>query len=309
MSLASERTTRARETPVRRRVEFFSSGQRIDGDLHLPGSGGGSRPVLILCSGYQGLKDLQPARLARALVPRGYACLIFDYRSFGHSEGPAGRLVPQEQVEDVRAAISFLESTPEVEADRIGLVGWALGGGVVIAAAAGDERARAVVAVNAIGDGRRSTRFMHDDDSWQQLLERISADRRRRALEGSSELVDAFEIVRLDTVTKTYVDAELYKNPGFGSTVSLESAEMLLRFHPETVVDRVAPRPLLLIHGSDNALHSPDESEELFRRAGDPKQIFRIPGHGHTEWMFDDHPTFLRFADAVGEFLDRSLVV
>jgi pimeloyl-ACP methyl ester carboxylesterase len=296
-------------TLVRRPVEFFSNGQRIDGDLYLPGSEPGSWPALILCSGYQGLKDLQPARLARALVPRGYACLTFDYRSFGRSEGPAGRLVPQDQVEDVRAAISFLEGTPEAAPDRIGLVGWALGGGVVIAAAAGDERAGAVVAVNAIGDGTRSTRFMHDEHSWRRLLERISADRRRRAREGGSELVDAFEIVRLDTVTKEYVDAELYKDPGFGSNVSLESAEMLLRFHPETVVDRIAPRPLLLVHGADNALHSPDESEQLYRRAGEPKDMLLIEGHGHTEWMFDDHPTFLRFADAVGEFLDRSLAV
>src|SRR4029077_13338174 len=125
---------------VRRPVSFFSARLRLDGDLYLPEDvpPGARLPAVIPCSGYSGLKDIHPARFARALVPHGYACLAFDYRGFGASEGERGRLVPQEQVEDVRAAVSFLASVPEVDGDRIALLGWALGGGVVIAEAADD---------------------------------------------------------------------------------------------------------------------------------------------------------------------------
>ena len=289
----------------RRPATFFSDGLRLDGELHLPAGlePGERRPAIITCSGYQGLKAIHPDRFARALTPDGYVCLAFDYRGFGRSEGPRGRLVPQEQCEDLRAAVSFLETVPEVDPEAISLVGWALGGGVAIAAAADDRRVRSVVAINPIGDGWRSTRFMHDDDSWRMLLERVRADRRRRALAGVSELVHPFEIVRLDGVTKTYVDDELYREDGFGSEVSLESADFLLRFRPADVVARIAPRPLLLIHGCENRLHSPEESHDLFARAEEPKRLELLDGSGHTEWAFDEHPTFRQVTALVSDFV------
>jgi pimeloyl-ACP methyl ester carboxylesterase len=293
----------------RRAVTFFSEGLRLDGELFLPSDlrAGERRKAVIPLSGYQGLKGLQPARFARALVPLGYVCLAFDYRGFGRSQGLRGRLVPQEQVEDARAAISFMETVPEVDPGAISLIGWALGGGVAIVTAADDPRVRCVVAMNAIGDGERSVRFMHDEASFQALLDRIRADRGGRALEGRSELVHPFDIVRLDSLTKQYVDAELYPEPGFGSEVSLESADLLFRFRPADVVERIAPRPLLLVHGQDNRLHSVDESHDLYARAHEPKRLVLLEGSGHTDWMFDDHPVFRHVIEITHAFIDGAL--
>jgi pimeloyl-ACP methyl ester carboxylesterase len=293
----------------RRPITFFSEGLRVYGDLYLPAGlrAGEKRPAVIPLSGYQGLKGLQPARFARALVPLGYVCLAFDYRGFGHSEGQRGRLVPQEQCEDSRAAISFLETVPEADPSAISLIGWALGGGVAIATAADDPRVRCVVAVNAVGDGERSVRFMHTAASFQDLLERIRADRLRRAREGKSQLAHPFDIVRLDSSTKEYVDAELYPEPGFASEVSLESADLLFRFRPSAVVDRIAPRPLLLIHGQENRLHSVDESHDLYAHAREPKRLVLLEGSGHTEWMFDEHPVFLHVIQVTHAFIDDTL--
>ena len=293
----------------RRPVAFFSEELRLDGELFLPSDlkAGERRRAVIPLSGYQGLKGLQPARFARALVPLGYVCLAFDYRGFGRSEGQRGRLVPQEQVEDARAAISFMETVPEVDAGAISLIGWALGGGVAIVTAADDPRVRCVVAMNAIGDGERSVRFMHDEASFQALLDRVRADRRRRSLDGKSELVDPFDIVRLDSLTKKYVDAELVPEPGFGSEVSLESADLLFRFRPAHVVERIAPRPLLLVHGQDNRLHSVDESHDLYAHAREPKRLVLLEGSGHTDWMFDDHPVFRHVIQLTHTFMDEAL--
>lgn len=288
-------------------VSFFADRLRIAGDLYLPDGAGPDAPVpgVVACSGYQGLKDIHPARFARALAPRGFACLAFDYRGFGFSDGERGRLVPQEQVEDVRAAVSYLRSVPAVDPGRIGVIGWGLGGGVAIVAAADDPRIRAVVACNAIGDGERSTRSMHDEGSWQRLLERVREDRERRALYGPSEIVHPFEIVRLDRdqATLGYVDTELYRTPGFGTGVSLEAADYLLRFQPERHADRIAPRPLLLVHGDANRLHRPEEAHALYERAGEPRRLELLEGAGHTEWMHDDHPTFQRLAGLLADFL------
>ncbi len=100
------------------------------------------------------------------------------------------------------------------------------------------------------------------------------------------------EIVRLDDVTRAYVADELVKAPGFGSRVTLESAEFLLRFRPERVVDRIAPRAPTSDPRQQQRAARAEEVTELYRRAGEPKRLVLLDGVGHTEWMCDEHPTF-----------------
>lgn len=288
-------------------IPFFSNGYLLDADLHLPDEPDAEAPypVIVACSGFAGLKTIHPERFARALTPLGYAVLAFDYRGFGLSEGERGRLVPQEWAEDVRSAVGRLSLVPEVDAERISLLGWGLGGGVVVAAAADDPKVQAVIVANGVADGLRSTKAMHTDESWQALLERIHQDRGYRAQHGRSELTSPWDIVRLGagTPVDSYVREELHPVHGFGSQVTLESADYLLRFSPETVVDRLAPRPLLIVHGEQNGLYLPEEAHELYRRAGEPKQLQMLKGARHTEWMFDDHPTFRYVIDVISQFL------
>jgi len=294
-----------------RPLPFFSNGYRLDADLHLPDDGGAGAPypVIVACSGYQGQKVIHPERFARTMTPLGYAVLAFDYRGFGLSEGERGRLAPQDWAEDVRAAVDRLTVVADVDAARIGLLGWGMGGGVVVAEASEDPRVRAVASLNCISDGTRSTRNMHDETSWNRLLSRIEADRGLRATQGRSEITDPWDIVRLnlDIRTDGYVGEELYKAPGFGSGVTLESADLLLRFSPEKVVHRLAGRPLLIVHGAENQLHHPVEAKALYDHAEEPKQLVFLEDSGHTEWMFDEHPTFQQLLGLVDEHFSSAL--
>lgn len=296
-----------------RPLPFFSDRCRLDADLHLPDDDGTGAPypALITASGFQGLKVLHPERLARAMTPLGYGVLAFDYRGFGASEGERGRLAPQDWVQDVRAAVDRLLACELVDAGRIGLLGWALGGGVVVAEASDDPRVRAVAAVNCIADGLRSTRNMHDEQSWDRLLARIEADRPRRATLGRSEITSPWDIVRLDLDARTpaYVNEVLYRAHGYGSGVTLESADLLLRFSPERMVARLAGRPLLIVHGDRNELHRPEEAKSLYDHAGEPKRLVHLEDSGHTEWMFDDHPTFRRLVGVLHDFFRDPLQV
>lgn len=295
---------------ITRPFPFFSNGLRLDADLHLPDDDGAGAPypVVIPCSGFQGLKVIHPERFARTLTACGYAVVAFDYRGFGASEGERGRLVPQEWAEDIRAAVDRACAAEDLDAGRVGLLGWGMGGGVVVSEAAEDPRVRAVASVNCLSDGTRAVRNMHDEESWNSLLERIAEDRGRRAEAGRSEITSPWDIVRLDRDNSTdgYVGEQLYKAPGFGSGVTLESADMLLRFSPEAVADRIAPRPLLVVHGAENELHRPEEAKALYEHADEPKQLHLIEGAGHTEWMFDEHPTFKALVEQLDTFFDEA---
>jgi hypothetical protein len=292
-------------------VPFFSSGARIDADLYLPDEGDGPFSAVIAASGYQGLKVIHPERFARALTPRGFAVLAFDYRGFGLSEGERGRLVPQEWAEDIRAAVDRMSMHPMVDPDRIGLLGWGLGGGVVVYEAGEDPRVKAVACCNGIADGYESTRQMHDADTFARLLTRVEADRAHRTERGRSEITSPWDIVRLDldAQTETYVGDELYKAPGFGSGVTLESADYLLRFKPWERAVKIAPRELLIVHGENNELHKLSEAQRLYHSAAEPRRLEILPGKGHTEWMLDDDPTFQQLIETLDKFFSSALHV
>jgi dienelactone hydrolase len=82
---------------------------------------------------------------ATALAQRGYGVLLTDARGHGESGGRAMEFGWFGDV-DIQAAVSFLAERPEVDADRIGVVGMSMGGEEAIGAAAADSRIRAVVA-------------------------------------------------------------------------------------------------------------------------------------------------------------------
>lgn len=284
-------------------VSFFSERLRLRADLYRPADTGGSAPGIVSCSGYQGLKDIHPARFARHLAPQGYACLAFDYRGFGESEGERGRVIPQDQVDDTHEALSYLAGRSGVDPERIGLIGWGMGGGIAAQVAALDPRVKAVAICNGIGSGSRSTRAAHTEDTWAQLGTRIAADQSRRVEAGVSERVHPFEVLPLAGSTRQFVDSDLYPTPGFGtSPVSLESAEALLRFEPELLAGRVAPRPVLIVHGTENDLYAPAEASALAEAIGSSARLEWLQGTGHTEFMRDDDPTFQRMMGMLVEF-------
>ncbi|MFD6211457.1 alpha/beta hydrolase [Peribacillus sp. NPDC060253] len=113
---------------IKRQIQFYSEGYKLDGTVYLPDDykKGEKRPAIIPNSGYQGFNEFYPKLFAENLTAAGYVCLGFDYRSFAKSEGEEGRVILDEQVEDIQNAITFLSLQEEVDSDRIGLIGWGM---------------------------------------------------------------------------------------------------------------------------------------------------------------------------------------
>ncbi|MBU8898104.1 alpha/beta hydrolase [Corallococcus sp. H22C18031201] len=85
---------------------------------------------------------------ARALAEAGHGVLLFDLRAQGESDGDAVTWGDRERG-DVRAALAFVASRPDVEASRLGLLGFSMGGATALLVAQEEPRVRAVAAVGA----------------------------------------------------------------------------------------------------------------------------------------------------------------
>jgi dipeptidyl aminopeptidase/acylaminoacyl peptidase len=244
---------------------------------------GTQRPAIVLCHGYTGVKDLYLPDNARVLTDAGYVVMTFDYKGWGKSEGSRSRLAPHSRVADVRAALSFVSTLPEVDPARLGIYGTSYGGATVVWVGAIDPRVKAVVSVVGIGNGTRWMRSVRRPDEWHDLLERSARDRARRAVEGASEFVAREEILLPDRQSADLAAKARKDNPNAVSTIPLEYIDETLEFNPEWVVDRIAPRPVLFITTDNDRLVPPEESRALYDRAGEPKKLVVLHGYGHYE--------------------------
>ena len=112
---------------------------------------------------------------------------------------PGGRLAPYSRVYDVRAALTFMSTLPEVDPERLGICGTSYGGATVVWVGAIDPRVQCIVSVVGIGNGARWMRSVRRPDEWFGLLDRSQADRIQRALTGKeSAFVDRSEILLPD---------------------------------------------------------------------------------------------------------------
>jgi hypothetical protein len=69
------------------------------------------------------------------------------------------------------------------------------------------------------------------------------------------------------------------------------SGQVPNRDSPVEVVAQISPAPILIVHGSADPFFPPEEAEDLYDKAGDPKDLWIIPGGGHAEGLFSLGPS------------------
>jgi dienelactone hydrolase len=144
------------EVVMEMQVSFPSEGEPVLGVLHLPDST--PAPGIIMCHGFTGHKA-EAHRLfvgaARDFCRHGLAVLRFDFRGSGDSAGEFREMTLSREITDARTALGFLASRPEVDADRLGVLGLSFGGCVAACLAGRDERVRALVLWAAVANTKR----------------------------------------------------------------------------------------------------------------------------------------------------------
>lgn len=268
-----------------REVSFFSARNRLMADLYTPENlaEGETRPGVVLCCGYTGVKNLYLDEMARRLARGGYVALTFDYKGWGQSQGAPLRLAPYGRVEDTQAALTFLAQQPAVAAARLGLYGISYGGATAVFTAAIDPRVRAVVSVTGVGNGARWMRSVRTPWDYRALVERGDRDWANQVQNGESALADRSAILQLDPASVEISNRARASRPGAAMEVPLEMIHETIGFNPEWVVGQIAPRASLFITSDRDELVPPEESIALHARAGDPKRLVVLHGYGHYD--------------------------
>lgn len=138
-------------------VEFTSDGVLCRAWLYRPETEGPA-PVVVMGHGLGATRVMKLEQYAGRFVEAGYACLIFDYRHFGSSEGQPRQLlsVPRQR-EDWRSAIRFARTLDGVDPDRVIAWGSSFGGGHSIVMGATEPGLAAVIAQCPFTDGLASS--------------------------------------------------------------------------------------------------------------------------------------------------------
>lgn len=262
-----------------RAVQFFSEGTRIAADIFIPSTLGiGEKgPAVVLCHGFTGVRQLMLADYARLFAEAGYVSLIFDYRGFGGSDGPRGRLIPLEQVDDIRNAVTYLQAQPEVDSDKIGLWGTSFGGAHAPYVAALDPRVKVVVGQVGFDDGARFIMGARTESQRAELLRQLNEDRRMRVVQGAGSLIDPFERALKNPESREFIADALSAFPFMRCLLSWQTWEKTLEYRPIEIVDRIAPRPMLLIAAERDSICPLAGYQNLYAHAGQPKQLIIFP--------------------------------
>src|SRR6478672_8573781 len=280
----------------RQDVEFATEGGvTLRGWLYIP-EGPAPHPAITMAHGFAGVKEHGLDRFARVFAEAGFVVLVHDHRGFGASGGtPRFDVDPWVQIADWRRAISFLESHPAVDADRIAVWGTSYAGGHAIVLGATDRRVRAVVAqVPTISGYQQSLRRVAPD--LVPALEAAFADDERRQFDGAPPATQA--VVSADpSVPAAYrsPDAVTFYTQQvpegvWENSMTLRSTRAARMYEPGTWISRVSPTPLLMIVGLHDTITVTDLALNGYEQALAPTKLVTIDRHHFDPYLtrFDE---------------------
>ena len=264
------------------KIRYFSGpGYSLSAVLSIPDARSEPCPGIILCQGYAGLKEGLMPQVAERLSNEGYVTLRFDYRGFGESEGPRHRLIPLEQIEDIRNGLTFLGTRDEVDPERLAIWGTSFGGAHATYAAAVDDRVRCIVSVVGVGDGERWLRCLRREWEWQAFLNELEEDRDQRVRTGQSRRVHPYHIMETTPEGWEFWKETVAANPVRGEVeMPLECADAIIEYKPETVAHEMTS-PALYVSAELDTLTPLEEQISLYENSPEPKHYVVLPAVDH----------------------------
>jgi pimeloyl-ACP methyl ester carboxylesterase len=212
--------------------------------LHLPGPAEPDRPLaVVVAHGFTGSIDRPMVRAVVDALARHAGVVAFDFRGHGRSSGHS--TMGDKEVLDLDAAVRHAR---ELGYRDVVTCGWSMGGSVVLRHAALLRDVDAVVSVSAV------SRWFYRETKPMR---------------------------RVHWAVQTRV-GRLVARRAFRTRISAQGWPEVPE-SPVEVVGRIAPTPLLLVHGDADHYFPVEHPEALYEAAGEPKELWLLEGFGHAE--------------------------
>ena len=301
LNLTSEwdKTFPASDVVRHRKVTFENRyGVTLAADLYEPSNAEGPLPAIAVSGPFGAVKEQASGLYAQTMAERGFVALAFDPSFTGESGGePRHVASPDINTEDFSAAVDLLTTLPEVDGERIGIIGICGFGGFAINAAAIDTRIKATVASTMYDISRCTANGYFDSmdaDARYELRKRLNARRTEDARSGAYARAggvvdplpdDAPQFVRdyydYYKTPRGYHARSLNSNDGWNATSSLSFLNAPIMAYSDEIRSAV-----LVIHGEK--AHSRYFGEDAFKRlAGDDKELLIVPDASHVD-LYDN---------------------
>ena len=284
---------------VTERVSFKNRfGITLVADMYRPKNAEGPLPALAVSGPFGAVKEQSSGLYAQTMAERGFLTIAFDPSFTGESGGePRYVASPDINTEDFSAAVDYLTTRPDVDSERIGIIGICGWGGFALNAAAIDTRIKATVAVTMYDMSRVTANGYFDsmdEDARYELRKKLNEQRTIDAKNGSYALAggvvdplpeDAPQFVKdyyaYYKTPRGYHPRSLNSNNGWNVTSSLSFINTPLLTYSSEIRSAV-----LLVHGEK--AHSRYFSEDAFKKLkGDNKELLIVPGASHVD-LYDN---------------------
>lgn len=299
-----------------RKITFHNRyGVTLAADLYEPKNATGKLPAIAVSGPFGAVKEQASGLYAQTMAERGFLTIAFDPSFTGESGGiPRDVASPDINTEDFSAAVDFLATQNNVDAERIGIIGICGWGGMALNAAAVDTRIKATV-TSTMYDMTRVTANGYfdsmDADQRYAMREQLSAQRTEDYKNGSNAKAGGLPVevpeeapqflkdyVAYYKADRGYHKHSLNSNGGWNVTSSISFTNMPILQYSHEIRNAV-----LMIHGEK--AHSVYFSQDAFKKlTGDNKELMIIPEASHTD-LYDqmDVIPFDKVVDFFNQYL------
>lgn len=271
----------------------------IAGNLYLPKDMDKSKKHAAIIVGHPmgAVKEQSADLYAVKMAERGFVTMSVDLAFWGGSDGqPRNAVAPELYDETFSAAVDYLGTGPFADREKIGAIGICGSGSFAISAAKIDPRLKAVATISMYDMGAANRNGLNHSLTLAQRKQIIAdaAEQRYVEFQGGATKYTSGTVHEI-TEKSNPIEREFYdfyrtprgeftpagSSPLLTTHPTLSSNTKFMNFYPFNDIETISPRPLLFITG-DQA-HSKEFSEDAYKRAAEPKELYYVAGAGHVD--------------------------
>lgn len=243
------------------------------------------------------VKEQSADLYAVKMAERGFVTMSVDLAFWGGSDGqPRNAVAPELYAETFSAAVDYLGTGPFADREKIGAIGICGSGSFAISAAKIDPRLKAVATISMYDMGAANRNGLNHSLTLAQRKQIIAdaAEQRYVEFQGGATKYTSGTVHEI-TEKSNPIEREFYdfyrtprgeftpagSSPLLTTHPTLSSNTKFMNFYPFNDIETISPRPLLFITG-DQA-HSKEFSEDAYKRAAEPKELYYVAGAGHVD--------------------------